>query len=125
MVCGWLIQQRYGAPITTDKRNRRRVNVAYWAAFIKELFDIRFHLTRGVFLALVPGLQARIVLERAKVFGLISCAYDSVLNRIYVGTSNSQYPHTAQPDELYGSGLLSLDAGTGQFRGFFQPKLGA
>jgi outer membrane protein assembly factor BamB len=50
-----------------------------------------------------------------------SCAYDSVLNRIYVGTGNSQYPHTSEPDELYGSGLLSLDAVTGQFRGFFQP----
>ena len=44
--------------------------------FIKELFDIRFHLTRGVFLALVPGLQARIVLEREKVFGLISSALE-------------------------------------------------
>jgi outer membrane protein assembly factor BamB len=50
-----------------------------------------------------------------------SPGYDSVLNRIYVGTGNSQYPHTAQPDELYGSGLISLDADTGQFRGFFQP----
>ena len=51
-----------------------------------------------------------------------SCAYDSVLRRIYVGTGNSQYPHTAQPDELYGSGLIALDADTGQFRGFFQPS---
>jgi outer membrane protein assembly factor BamB len=50
-----------------------------------------------------------------------SCAYDSVHNRIYVGTGNSEYPHTAQPDELYGSGLLSLDADTGAFAGFFQP----
>ena len=37
-------------------------------------------------------------------------------NAIYVGTGNSQYPHTAQPDELYGSGLISLDAETGAFR---------
>jgi outer membrane protein assembly factor BamB len=51
-----------------------------------------------------------------------SCAYDHVNRAIYVGTGNSQYPHTAQPDELYGSGLLSLDAGTGNFRGFFQPS---
>jgi len=50
-----------------------------------------------------------------------SCAYDGVNDAIYVGTGNSQYPHTAQPDELYGSGLLSLDAGTGALRGFFQP----
>jgi outer membrane protein assembly factor BamB len=50
-----------------------------------------------------------------------SPGYDSVLRRIYVGTGNSQYPHTAQPDDLYGSGLISLDADTGAFRGFFQP----
>src|SRR5215470_2650065 len=50
-----------------------------------------------------------------------SCAYDHVNRAIYVGTGNSQYPHTAQPDELYGSGLLSLDAAAGTFRGFFQP----
>jgi outer membrane protein assembly factor BamB len=51
-----------------------------------------------------------------------SCAYDGVHHRIYVGTGNSQYPHTAQPDELYGSGLLALDANTGSFQGFFQPS---
>jgi outer membrane protein assembly factor BamB len=50
-----------------------------------------------------------------------SCAYDIVNRRIYVGTGNSQYPHTSEPDDLYGSGLMSLDADTGQFRGFFQP----
>jgi hypothetical protein len=50
-----------------------------------------------------------------------SCAYDSYSNRIFVGTGNSQYPHTAQPDELYGSGLISLDATTGAFAGFCQP----
>ncbi len=50
-----------------------------------------------------------------------SCAYDGVNNRIYVGTGNSQYPDTAQPDQLYGSGLISLDADTGAFKGFFQP----
>ena len=50
-----------------------------------------------------------------------SCAYDKKLDRIYVGTGNSEYPHTAQPDELYGSGLLSLNATTGAFKGFFQP----
>ncbi len=57
-----------------------------------------------------------------------SCAYDSVLNRIYVGTGNSQYesdtvaPHgTLLPDQPYGSGLLSLDADTGAFAGFYQP----
>ena len=50
-----------------------------------------------------------------------SCAYDSVNSAIYVGTGNSQYPDTDQPDDLYGSGLISLDAVTGAFRGFFQP----
>jgi outer membrane protein assembly factor BamB len=50
-----------------------------------------------------------------------SPGYDAVLRRIYVGTGNSQYPHTAQPDDFYGSGLISLDADTGAFRGFFQP----
>jgi outer membrane protein assembly factor BamB len=51
-----------------------------------------------------------------------SCAYDYKSNRIFVGTGNSQYPHTAQPDEFYGSGLIALDADTGQFKGFFQPS---
>jgi outer membrane protein assembly factor BamB len=56
-----------------------------------------------------------------------SCAYDSELDRIYVGTGNSEYDWsqadsgTAQPDDPYGSGLISLDATTGAFRGFFQP----
>jgi hypothetical protein len=50
-----------------------------------------------------------------------SCAYDAVHNCIYVGTGNSQYPDTEQPDQLYGSGLISLDANTGAFMGFFQP----
>lgn len=56
-----------------------------------------------------------------------SCAYDRVLNRIYVGIGNSQYKSgepvegTDLPDEWYGSGLLSLNADTGKFRGFFQP----
>jgi outer membrane protein assembly factor BamB len=52
-----------------------------------------------------------------------SCAYNAALDRIYVGTGNSQYPHTSQPDELYGSGLICLDATTGVFRGFFQPAV--
>lgn len=51
-----------------------------------------------------------------------SCAHDAELNRIYVGTGNSQYPDTAQPDEPYGSGLIALDATTGAFEGFFQPS---
>jgi outer membrane protein assembly factor BamB len=60
-----------------------------------------------------------------------SCAYDSVLDRIYVGTGNSEYDWTGtgtrpsgteQPDDPYGSGLLSLDATSGAFRAFFQPS---
>jgi outer membrane protein assembly factor BamB len=56
-----------------------------------------------------------------------SCAYDRVLDRIYVGTGNSEYnwagadSGTDQPDDLYGSGLISLDATTGAFKAFFQP----
>jgi outer membrane protein assembly factor BamB len=58
-----------------------------------------------------------------------SCAYDKILNRIYVGTGNSQYKDddfvasTDLPEEWYGSGLISLDANTGQFRGYFQPNV--
>ncbi len=55
-----------------------------------------------------------------------SCAYDATLRRIYVGTGNAQYladNSTALPDRWYGSGLLSLDADTGEFRGFFQPAV--
>lgn len=51
-----------------------------------------------------------------------SCAYDHELNRIYVGTGNSNGP--AAPgaiDGRYGSGVIALDATTGSFEGFFQP----
>ncbi len=51
-----------------------------------------------------------------------SCAYDSVLNRIYVGTGNSSAgDENPLPDAYYGSGVLALDADSGAFRGFFQP----
>ena len=51
-----------------------------------------------------------------------SCAYDYVLNRISVGTGNSEGPAPAGAiDARYGSGVLSLDASTGTFQGFFQP----
>jgi outer membrane protein assembly factor BamB len=49
-----------------------------------------------------------------------SCAYHAGLNRIYMGTGNSD-PDSPLPNTLYGSGLLSLDADTGAFKGFFQP----
>lgn len=49
-----------------------------------------------------------------------SCAYDRILNRIYVGTGNS-YSDSGVPDDWYGSGVLSLDANTGEFKAFFQP----
>jgi outer membrane protein assembly factor BamB len=48
-----------------------------------------------------------------------SCAYDAVTNRIFVGTGNAA---DGLPDADYGSGLLSLDADTGEFQGFFQPS---
>jgi outer membrane protein assembly factor BamB len=58
-----------------------------------------------------------------------SCSYDRKLNRIYIGTGNAlkegQFPegYTPLPESKYASGVLSLDANTGQFKGFFQPSL--
>jgi outer membrane protein assembly factor BamB len=49
-------------------------------------------------------------------------AYCSVLNRIYIGTGNSILDDPL-PDPNYASGLLSLDATTGELKGFFQPCL--
>ena len=53
-----------------------------------------------------------------------SCAYDSKLHRIYFGLGNSSTG--AGPagaiDYKYGSGVLSLDAHTGAFKGYFQPS---
>jgi outer membrane protein assembly factor BamB len=51
-----------------------------------------------------------------------SCAYDKTLNRIYIGTANTQQADEHPlPDKKYGSGVLSLDADTGAFKGYFQP----
>jgi len=51
-----------------------------------------------------------------------SFAYDQVLDRIYVGTGNTaQGDANPQPDVLYGSGVLALDATTGAFHGFYEP----
>lgn len=55
-----------------------------------------------------------------------SCGYDRTLNRIYVCTGNSRDApspgaDTPLPDPGYASGLISLDATSGTFRGFFQP----
>jgi outer membrane protein assembly factor BamB len=47
-------------------------------------------------------------------------AYDAGLNRIYICTGNA-IPDDPLPDPRYASGIVSLDATTGQFRGFFQP----
>jgi glucose dehydrogenase len=53
-----------------------------------------------------------------------SCAYDRTLNRVFIGTSNSQRADDHPlPDLKYGSGVLALDADTGKFRGYFQPSL--
>lgn len=51
-----------------------------------------------------------------------SFAYDAALNRVYIGTGNST-PDDPLPDPRYASGVLSLDATTGAFRGFFQPDV--
>lgn len=50
-----------------------------------------------------------------------SAAYDPVLGRIYIGTGNSRPVDDPLPDARYASGMLSLDAATGQFAAFFQP----
>ena len=51
-----------------------------------------------------------------------SFAYDAALNRVYVGTGNSQYlgglGSAVLPDQRYGSGMIALDATTGAFQGF-------
>lgn len=49
-----------------------------------------------------------------------SPAYCPVLNRVYIGTGNSVLDDRL-PDPCYASGLLSLDATTGDYKGFFQP----
>jgi glucose dehydrogenase len=55
-----------------------------------------------------------------------SIAYDSELNRLYCSTGNPQPEQDSdgKPIELpnpgYGDGLISLDAETGTFKGFFQ-----
>jgi outer membrane protein assembly factor BamB len=53
-----------------------------------------------------------------------SCAYDSKLHRIYFGLGNSSTGAgpTGAIDYKYGSGVLSLDAHTGVFKGYFQPS---
>jgi glucose dehydrogenase len=54
-----------------------------------------------------------------------SCSYDRTLNRIYIGTGNALKggeSYTTLPESKYSSGVLSLDATTGDFRGFFQPS---
>jgi outer membrane protein assembly factor BamB len=51
-----------------------------------------------------------------------SFGYDAALNRVYVGTGNSQYlgglASAVLPDQRYGSGMIALDATTGKFQGF-------
>jgi outer membrane protein assembly factor BamB len=49
-----------------------------------------------------------------------SCAYERHRNRIFVGTGNPNPDH-ALPNELYSSGVLSLEADTGHLHGFYQP----
>ncbi len=49
-----------------------------------------------------------------------SCAYDRNLDRIYVCTGNSR-PDDPLPDHRYASGIIALDADSGDYEGFFQP----
>jgi outer membrane protein assembly factor BamB len=50
-----------------------------------------------------------------------SAAFDAGLNRIYIGTGNSRPTDEPLPEPRYSNGMLSLDAYSGAFRGFFQP----
>ena len=51
-----------------------------------------------------------------------SLAYDKRLNRVYAGTGNTRTGDGKDPpDNEYGSGVISLDADTGEFKGYFQP----
>lgn len=50
-----------------------------------------------------------------------SIAFDPKLNRLYFGTGNA-VPDGALPSKGYSNGLMSLDASTGDFRGFFQVR---
>jgi outer membrane protein assembly factor BamB len=57
-----------------------------------------------------------------------SCSFDRGLNRVYIGTGNALKGRTGVganyvplPDSKYGSGIISLDASTGEYKGFFQP----
>jgi len=49
-----------------------------------------------------------------------SPCYCAALDRIYIGTGNAVRDNPL-PDPRYASGLLSLDAATGGFKGYFQP----
>jgi len=48
-----------------------------------------------------------------------SIAWDERLNRLYCATGNP-YPDQILPCGWYANGILALDAGTGEYRGFFQ-----
>lgn len=50
-----------------------------------------------------------------------SCAYDAGLNRIYVGVGNMA-GGGGLPGPPYSNGVLSLDAGSGELKGFFEPS---
>jgi outer membrane protein assembly factor BamB len=57
------------------------------------------------------------VVKGCSVWG--SIAYNHHLNRLYCPTGNPQ-PDSVLPSLGYSNGLLSLDAATGEFKGFFQ-----
>jgi outer membrane protein assembly factor BamB len=52
-----------------------------------------------------------------------SCAYHPALNRIYFGTGNPN-PDSPLPNTPYSSGIVALDAGNGDLKGFFQSAPG-
>jgi outer membrane protein assembly factor BamB len=52
-----------------------------------------------------------------------SCAFHQALNRIYFGTGNP-FPDSPLPNAPYSSGIVALDATSGDFKGFFQSAPG-
>lgn len=69
---------------------------------------------------LPPGFtrfQGKPIVKGSSVWS--SIAYDPDLNRLFCATGNPQ-PDSSLPSSGYSNGLISLDAGTGAFQGFFQ-----
>jgi outer membrane protein assembly factor BamB len=51
-----------------------------------------------------------------------SCVYDRLSNRVFIGTGNP-HPDSQLPNWPYSSGVVALDADSGELQGFFQPRI--